>query len=88
MVSQPRSVFLVQFLRTFTFGGVGGGGGGGGGFYAKSVGFWGSAPDPDGGASSAFSKRTNGEFSTNIDIDHVFGTLSRWFIGALNMHIG
>ena len=29
MVSQPRSVFLVQFLRTFTFGGGGGGGGGG-----------------------------------------------------------
>ena len=72
----------MQFLRTF-----GGGGGGGGGFYAKSVGFWGSAPDPDGGASSAFSKRTNGEFSTTIDIDQVFGTLSQWFIGALNMHI-
>ena len=34
--------FLVQFLRTF-----------GGVFYAKSVGFWGSAPDPGGGASSA-----------------------------------
>ena len=78
MALQPRSAcFLVQFLRTF----------GGGGFYAKSVGFWGSAPDPNGGASNAFSKRTNGEFSTTIQIDQVFGILSRWFIGALNMHI-
>ena len=32
----------MQFLRTF-----------GGVFYAKSVGFWGSAPDPGGGAYSA-----------------------------------
>ena len=75
------SVFLVRFLRTF---GGGGGGGGGGGFYAKSVGFWGSAPDPDGGAYSAFSKRTNGEFSITVDIDQ---TLLRWFIGALNMQL-
>ena len=79
MAPQPRSFFSAVFVFVFFFGGGGGG---------KSVGFWGSAPDPDGGASSVFSKRTNGEFSTTIDIDQVFGTLSRWFIGALNMHIG
>ena len=39
----PASItFLVQFLRTFW-----------GVFYAKSVGFWGSAPDPGRGAYSA-----------------------------------
>ena len=46
------------------------------------------APDSDEGASSAFSKGMNGEFSTTIDINQAFGTLSRRFIGTLNMHIG
>ena len=74
---QPRSVLYSAVIAYF-----------GGRLYAKSVDFWGSAPNPDGGASSAFSKRMNGESSTTIDIDQVFGTLSRWFNGDLNMHIG
>ena len=46
----PASIcFLMQFLCFFFFFL----GGGGGGFYAKSVGFGGGAPDPDGGACSA-----------------------------------
>ena len=49
------------------------------GFYAKSVGFWSSAPDPDGEASSAFSTRTNGEFSTTIDIWNIIAVVYRRF---------
>ena len=48
-----------------------------------------SAPDSDDeGASSAFSKRMNGEFSTTIYINQAFGTLAQRFISALNMHVG
>ena len=86
MAPQPRSVFSAVFAY---FGG-GEGGGGVGGFLRKKCWLLGLRPRPRWGigASSVFSKRTNDEFKTTIDIDQVFGTLSRWFIGALNMHIG